>query len=102
MADDLQPQLANLISRHRALVVLLGPIPRKASRRDHTRTDIGKLSNEEQRLRADIIAWSPSNEPEAREKLIYLASFVAATGTSFEAESLDTILKSVECFFSGE
>ncbi|CAN7742111.1 hypothetical protein [Rhizobium sp. LjRoot258] len=99
MADDIRPQLANLISRHRSLVVLLGPILREASRRDHIRTDIGELSNEERRLRADIIAWSPRNEPEAREKLIYLASFVAATGVSFEAESLDAILKSVERFF---
>ncbi|MDP9810484.1 hypothetical protein J2W42_003345 [Rhizobium tibeticum] len=98
MADDLRPQLATLISRHRSLVVLLGTIPREASG-DHTCTDIGELSNEERRLRADIIAWSPRNEPEAREKLIYLASFVAATGASFDAESLDAILKSVERFF---
>ncbi|CDM61189.1 MULTISPECIES: hypothetical protein [Rhizobium] len=99
MADDIRPQLANLISRHRALVVVLGPIARQASLRDRIRTDIGELSNEEQRLRADILAWSPRNEPEAREKLIHLASFVAATGVSFEAESLDAIVKSVERFF---
>ncbi|SEI18403.1 hypothetical protein SAMN05216228_103919 [Rhizobium tibeticum] len=99
MADDLRPQLATLISRHRSLVVLLGRNPCEALRRDHTRTDIGELSTEERRLRIDIIAWSPRNEPEAREKLIYLASFVAATGASFDAECLDTILKSVERFF---
>ncbi|MBB4232884.1 hypothetical protein [Rhizobium mongolense] len=100
MADDSRTQLADLISRHRSLVALLGPTMREESLRQRTGTRGGRqLTTEEHRLRADIIAWSPKNTSEAREKLRYLASFIAATGLGFDAETLDVILKSVGQFF---
>jgi len=99
MADDNRPQLANLISRHHSLVVLLAPTIREESRREHNVVGGGHLSNEERRLRAEIIAWSPRNAAEAREKLEYLARFVVATGVSFDAETHKAILESVARFF---
>ncbi|MGZ2488311.1 hypothetical protein ACVITL_006896 [Rhizobium pisi] len=99
MADDNRPQLANLISRHHLLVVLLAPSIREEPLRKDKLAGWGELSSEERRLRADIIAWSPRNAAEARQKLEYLARFIVATGVSFDADTHRVILESVAPFF---
>lgn len=89
-------EFAELISRHREVVVLLrqSKLAPESDQFEHVTIS----SAEEMMLRTRIIAWPPANRAEAYGKLEHLVQALAA-GVPIDKMTVDLALRSVEAFF---
>lgn len=89
-------EFAELISRHREVVVLLRQSKLGPEFDPFEHATIS--SAEEMMLRTRIIAWVPANRAEAYKKLEHLVQALAS-GVPIDKIAVDLALKSVEVFF---
>ncbi|WP_162895099.1 hypothetical protein [Rhizobium terrae] len=93
--DDASPDLATLTCHHQSLLLAL----LRHNIIDQGNPHLAELVRAERLVRQQLVLWQPRDEPEARLKLAYFASYVLATRTGFDAEAMQIIRGSVERFF---
>ncbi|MFS8056311.1 hypothetical protein QD357_26335 [Rhizobium sp. BR 317] len=95
LEDDVSRELAELISRHGALIVELELT--REPKPEAPKQELVQLRVKELDLRAKIIAWPPSNRAEAYRKIEHFAR-VLATGVSLDQATVRFVLRSVQRF----